>query len=102
MPLDSEYIEASFSLCLQLTQVPRSPDLVIFVSMTTTTTTRPITLSLVHACGVKMKKGALCWGQLHSNHIRPGQTWNCTIMLDLQDPGVQQGKLYNPVIARLT
>ena len=59
MPLDSEHTEASFSpkltysLYLQFGQVPKSPDLVIFVSMTMTTTTtttkRPITLPLVHA-----------------------------------------------------
>ena len=58
MPLDSERTEASFLpnstylLCLQLSQVPRSPDLAIFVSMTTTMTTRPITLPLAHACRV--------------------------------------------------
>ena len=42
-------------LCLQLTHVPRSPDMVIFVSVTTTTTTtmtEPIALPLVVAHGV--------------------------------------------------
>ena len=39
MPLNSEYTEtmefiAKFDLCLQFSQVPRSPDLAIFVSMT--------------------------------------------------------------------
>ena len=53
---------ASFSpnltdlLLLQLAQMPRSPELVIFVSMMTTTTmmTQPITLSLVYERGVKI------------------------------------------------
>ena len=40
-------------LCLQVFQVPRSPDSVIFVSMTMTTMmTELIALPLVHACGV--------------------------------------------------
>ena len=57
MPLDSKHTEASFSpkstdwLRLQLTQLPRSRDLVIFVP-TTTMTTQPIALPLVHARGV--------------------------------------------------
>ena len=38
------------SLCLQLAQVPRSPDLAIFVS-TMTTTTEPITLPLCMRVG---------------------------------------------------
>ena len=61
MPLDSEQTEASFSpnltysLRLQLAQVPRPSDLAIFVSTTaTTTTTRPITLPLAYARGVMM------------------------------------------------
>ena len=59
MPLNSEHAEASFSpnstypLCLQLAQVPRSPDLVNFVSMTTMT--QPIALPLAHSHGVKIK-----------------------------------------------
>ena len=56
MPLDSKYTESSFSpnltdlLCLQLVQVPRPPDLAIFVSMMTAT--KLITLPLAHAHGV--------------------------------------------------
>ena len=59
MPLNSEHIEASFSpnltysMSLQLAQVPRSPEMGIFVSMTTTTMMiRLITLPRTHACGV--------------------------------------------------
>ena len=40
------------SLCLQLTQVLRSPDLAIFVSMTTIMMTEPVTLPLAHVRGV--------------------------------------------------
>ena len=43
---------STYSLCLQLAQVPRSPDLAIFVSTTTTMTTQPITLPLAHTCRV--------------------------------------------------
>ena len=50
------HTEASFSpkltdsLCLQVDQVPRSPDLVIFVSTTTTAMTEPVALPLcMHA-----------------------------------------------------
>ena len=55
MPLDSEHTEAmdfiaKFDLCLQLSLVPRSLDLTIFVSMARTT--QPITLSLARACGI--------------------------------------------------
>ena len=55
MPLKYKHTGASFSpsstdsLPLQLTQVPRSPDLAIFVSMTMT---EPITLPLERVCGV--------------------------------------------------
>ena len=52
--LDSKHAEASLLqnstdlLCLQLAQVPRSPDLVVSTT-TTTTTTKQITLLLAHA-----------------------------------------------------
>ena len=56
MPLDSVHTEASFcrnltdSLCLQLFQVPRSPDLVIFPPQMTTMMTEPIALPLARVC----------------------------------------------------
>ena len=63
MPLEFKRAEASFSpnstdmLPIQLTQMPRSPDLAIFVSTTTTTTTTMTTTTQpiftpVHAHGV--------------------------------------------------
>ena len=46
------FANSTDSLSLQLTQMPRSPDLVIFVSMTTTTTmAQPITLPLGMCAG---------------------------------------------------
>ena len=54
---DSTHTEVIFSpdltdsLFLQLTHMPKSPDLVIFVSMTMMTTTEPIALPLGHARG---------------------------------------------------
>ena len=57
MSLDSKHAEARFSpnatdsLYLLVAQVPRPRDMAIFV-LTTTTTTRPITLPLAHARGV--------------------------------------------------
>ena len=55
MPLDSKLTEASFLpnltdlLLLQFAQMPRCPDLAIFVStITTMTMTQPITLPLAH------------------------------------------------------
>ena len=64
MPLDFEHTEASFSphsthsSRLQVAQVPRCWDQVIFVSTMTTTTTMTelITLPLVHAHGVMSDK----------------------------------------------
>ena len=59
--LDSKHTEARFSpnstdsLCFLVAQVPRPPDMAIFLlttTTTTTTTTRPITLPLAHARGV--------------------------------------------------
>ena len=50
MSLNSKHTEARFSpnatdsLCLLATQVPRPQDMAIFVLMTTTTTIRPIAL----------------------------------------------------------
>ena len=62
LPLESEYTEVDFLpdssdlLYLQLAQMLRSLDLVIFVSMMTMTmmTTKPITFSIAHAHGVIM------------------------------------------------
>lgn len=47
------FSQIQHSMWLQLAQVPRLPDLMILVSMTTTTMTWPNTLSPVHVCGVK-------------------------------------------------
>ena len=53
--LDSKHAEASLLqnstdlLCLQLAQVPRSPDLAVSTTTTTMTTTKQITLLLAHA-----------------------------------------------------
>ena len=60
LPNDSKHTEANFSaiftdtLYLQVTQMPRSPDLAIFVLTTDhrQLQTKPITLPLAHACGV--------------------------------------------------
>ena len=43
----------TYSLCLQLAQVRRSPDLAIFLS---TTTTQPVTLLLTHVHGINIGK----------------------------------------------
>ena len=61
MPLNSEHAEANFSpnstysLCLQLAQVSRSPDLVNLVNFVSAT--QLIALPLVHVCGVKIERG---------------------------------------------
>ena len=58
MSFDSKQTETRFSpnatdsLCLRITKVPRPRDMAIFVLTTTITTTRPITLPLAHAHGV--------------------------------------------------
>ena len=60
---DSKHTEASFSailtdmLYLRVAQMPRSPDLVIFVLTTDyRRQTKPITLPLAHACGIIIQK----------------------------------------------
>ena len=102
MPLDSKHTEASFSpnstysLCLQLTQMPRSPDVAIFVSITTTTTTQPITLPFVHVCGVIKKIQPRCpakvkprlseprLSELRSQAKSPGQSTNIGNDIDMR------------------
>ena len=64
-------LRSTDSLHLQLAQLPRSQDLAIFVSMTTTMTTEPIALSLAHTRGVIMvsltshpdNSDSSCWCQ---------------------------------------
>ena len=112
MSLNSEYPEASFSpnstywLCLQLAQVPRSQDLVIFVSTMKITIMmiQPITLPLnAHARGVIMYQK--CPPSGHFPLVFPPpqayHTWLCAvciiILLAWSDIMSDQAKLWSDI-----